>query len=315
MLGKMMEAEIREQPGLLARNWPSYESRLRPFLHSKSFDAVLLAARGSSDNAALYARYLIEIYLGIPAILAAPSVLTRYGVHVRYSRTLAIGISQSGAAPDVAEVLSDMRAAGHTTLAITNTANSPLTQAAEFSVALELGKERAVAATKTYSASLLALYGVVRALGAELGEPVFPDAAWCEECSVRAEDAAATVRDAEIVFTLARGLRFCSADEASLKLMECALVPSLSYSLADFEHGPRALASKRAAAVVFGGTPASWRSLQVGIIEAPERPGVPEPALPIWDAVYAQWLALHTARLKGLDPDAPVRLKKVTKTL
>jgi glucosamine--fructose-6-phosphate aminotransferase (isomerizing) len=310
-----MEAEIREQPVLLTQNWPFYEERTNEWLRGKKFDAVLLAARGTSDNAALFARYLIEIYLGVPAILAAPSVLTRYGVHVRYPKTLAIGISQSGAAPDVSEVLSDLRASGHTTLAITNTQGSPITRSAEYGLVLDLAKEQAVAATKTYSASLLALYAVIRALGADLEDPQLPDEAWCDECSCRAEEDAETVRDAENIFALARGMRFCSAEETSLKLMECALLPSLSYSLADFEHGPRALASKQSAAVVFGPTPESWHDLPVGVIEAPERVGTPEPVQPIWDALYGQWLALYTARLKNLDPDSPARLQKVTRTL
>lgn len=315
VLGELMEAEIREQPILLAQNWPFYERQMEECLAGRSFEAVLLAARGTSDNAALYARYLIEIYLGIPVILAAPSVLTRYKVHVKYPKTLAIGISQSGAAPDVAEVLSDLRAGGHTTLGITNTAHSPITRAAEFSLILDLEKELAVAATKTYTASLLALYAVTRALGADLDCPELPDETWCDECCSKADQDASTVKEAENVFALARGLRFCSAEETSLKLMECALVPSLAYSLADFEHGPRALASKHSAAVMYGPTPDTWKSLPVEVLEAPERQGLPEPMLPIWDALYGQWLALHTARLKDLNPDSPAQLQKVTKTL
>lgn len=309
-----MELEICEQPGLLARNWPGYEQSLT-FLRGKGFDSVLLAGRGTSDNAALYARYLIEIYLKIPVILAAPSVLTRYGVHVRYRNTLAIGISQSGAAPDVAEVLADLRDTGQTTLAITNTPGSALTKAAEHTLDLSVGKETAVAATKTYSASLLAIYALVRALGGELPEPELPGESWCEECAAQAEKDAATVKEAENVFTLARGIRFCSAEETSLKLMECALIPSLSYSLADFEHGPRALANKRSAAILYGEPPPSWRSLKVAVLEAPRREHAKEAVQPIWDAFYGQWLALHAARLKGLDPDSPAGLHKITKTL
>src|SRR4051794_19538132 len=113
MLGHRMEHEMREQPVLLARNWPFYERQLHAYLYKRSFDMVLLVARGSSDNAALYARYLIEIFLGIPVSLAAPSVLTRYKARVKYQNALAIGISQSGAAPDVSEVLSELKSEGH----------------------------------------------------------------------------------------------------------------------------------------------------------------------------------------------------------
>src|SRR5258708_17293822 len=130
MLGRMMESEMREQPLLLLQNWPFYDEHLRRILKDERPELILLAARGSSDNAALYARYLIEIYLQIPVVLAAPSVLTRYHAHPKYPRTLAIGISQSGAAPDVSEIIEDMRERGHSTLAITNTAGSRLAKAA-----------------------------------------------------------------------------------------------------------------------------------------------------------------------------------------
>src|SRR5687768_16407362 len=124
MLGEWMEKEILQQPAILARCQASYASQLAPLLAGKSFDMVLLVARGSSDNAAIVARYWIEVFAGIPVTLAAPSVLTRFRSRVRYRNCLAIGISQSGAAPDVAEVLGYLREEGHTTLGITNTPGS-----------------------------------------------------------------------------------------------------------------------------------------------------------------------------------------------
>jgi hypothetical protein len=112
VLGQLMESEIRSQPEILRAAAPRYLSQLKEALDGEKFEMVLLAARGSSDNAALYARYLIEIHLGIPVSLAAPSVLTRYGSEIKYPKCLAIGVSQSGAAPDVAEVLARLRAQG-----------------------------------------------------------------------------------------------------------------------------------------------------------------------------------------------------------
>ena len=153
MLGEWMEREIREQPEVLAKGARSYRDLLGPALGGRSFDMVLLVARGSSDNAALYARYVIETFLQIPVSLAAPSVLTRYGKRIRYPKCLGIGISQSGAAPDVAEVLESLQQDGHTTVAITNTAGSRLASEAEITLLLDAGKEKSVAATKTYSAS------------------------------------------------------------------------------------------------------------------------------------------------------------------
>ena len=176
-----MEREIRQQPALLAANSSPYFESLKGFFNGqREFDMVLLAARGSSDNAALYARYLIEIHLGIPVSLAAPSVITRYKSNIKYRRCLAIGISQSGAAPDVAEVLSYMRDQGHVTLGITNTADSRLTTVATHTLLLNSGKEESVAATKTYTSTLLALYQLVRAMGGDLPEPTLPDDAWIE---------------------------------------------------------------------------------------------------------------------------------------
>ncbi|RYG64389.1 SIS domain-containing protein, partial [bacterium] len=154
MRGERMEREIREQAELLPRLAEGYLATARVAVAAADPQMVLLVARGSSDNAALYARYLVEVHLGIPALLAAPSAITRYGAKPRYPRTLAIGISQSGAAPDVSEVLATMRELGHATLAITNTANSRLGASADATLLLEVGEETAVAATKTFSASL-----------------------------------------------------------------------------------------------------------------------------------------------------------------
>lgn len=315
MLGHRMESEIREQPRLLKQNWGRYDEELRETFRGKSFDSIVIAARGSSDNAALYGRYLLQIALGIPVILATPSVLTRYQVHLRYGNALGIGISQSGAAPDVAEVLEDLRAQGRATLAITNTLESRLTKACEHSLLLDLGDERAVAATKTYSGSLLALYALARALGGELECPYVPEEVWLDESKAKAERDVAAILRSRPLFSLSRGLRFCSAFECALKLMECALIPCLAYSLADFQHGPKALADERSCGVVFGDQPAEWDELPCHLLHPPFRAGVPETVQPIWDAFYFQWLALLAARKKALDPDQPVGLKKVTETL
>jgi glutamine---fructose-6-phosphate transaminase (isomerizing) len=310
-----MQREIEEQPSLLARLGPIYLERLSQIFRGQSFEAVLLTARGSSDHAALYARYLIEIHLHIPVILAAPSVLTRYRSAVRYPRCLAIGISQSGSAPDVSEVLAFMREQGHSTLAITNTPASRLDNEAEHSLYLDVGEERSVAATKTYSASLLALYQVVVALGGQVATPVLPDAKWHEEVCQRAHNDAPEILRGEPIFALGRGYSFSTANETALKLMECALVPCRAYSTADFEHGPKALADAGSAILSFGQISESLE-LQGGLIlQAPEPAGVPEECTPLWQILYGQWLALCCARLKGEDPDEPQFIQKVTKTL
>lgn len=314
-LGIAMEQEIREQPAVLRANVGRYSESLRSFFAGQDpFDMVLLAARGSSDNAATFGRYLIEIHLGIPVSLAAPSVITRYHRSVKYPRCLAIGISQSGAAPDVAEVLSNLKEQGHTTLAITNTAGSKISQIADHTLTLGVGVENSVAATKTYTASLLAIYEVVRALGGDLLAPELPDDAWIERTEAAAMAASGTVVRSSPVFALARGYGFSTALETALKLMECSLIPCKPYSSADFEHGPKALAGFGSAALSYSGPMAGLTGQGCEIIEAPVAP-VHETLAPIWDVVFGQWLALQTARARGLDPDVARHLKKVTETL
>lgn len=314
MLGKKMEAEIREQPATLAANCERYEQELSSFLQGASFDMILIAARGSSDHAALYARYLIEVYLGIPVSLAAPSVWTRYNARVRYPKCLCIGISQSGAAPDVAEVVEALREEGHMTLGITNTPGSRLTEVAEHSLCLEVGKENSLPATKTYSASLLAMYQLVTALGGHLYDctSTLPTIAWLADTHLEAKQAAPVVTSRSPMFSLGRGFGFATALEQALKLMECALVACKGYSIADFEHGPKALVDKRSGAIAFGPV----EEMDCAVIKCPDTPPqVPEPLRPIWDSFFAQWLALEAARIMGVDPDSPPNLNKVTRTL
>jgi glutamine---fructose-6-phosphate transaminase (isomerizing) len=318
-LGDLMEQEICEQPQILTQNAPRYFSELRTaFDGIEKPEMILLAARGSSDNAALYARYLIEIHLGIPVSLAAPSVITRYKSELRYPRTLVVGVSQSGAAPDVAEVLSYMSERGHQTLAITNTAESRLTKVADHSVILGAGSEKSVAATKTYTSTLVCLYELVRALGGNLQMPVLPDDAWIQKSRDLAEDVYGVLNRSNPVFAIARGYGFCTALETALKLMECALVPCKAYSSADFEHGPKALAGHNSVAISYFGSLQGLKDQGCEIlqIEAPlERGPDRDPVFPIWDIVFGQWLSLLVARSRNLNPDQARHLSKVTETL
>jgi glucosamine--fructose-6-phosphate aminotransferase (isomerizing) len=312
MLGKRMEAEILEQPSQLARNCDRYLSDLAQ-MRLESPEVILLIARGSSDNAASYARYLFEIQLEIPVVLAAPSIWTRYGKKPRYPKALAIGISQSGAAPDVADVLESMRSSGHGTLAITNTPNSRITRAAEQSLLLELGEEHSIAATKTYSGSLLAIYQLARVLGAELPAPSIPTLAWAETCKTAAEELSGVIVRSEPLFALARGYDFATAHETALKLMECALLPCKAYSSADFEHGPKALTGHGSAAIVFGEASQQLKDSGCEVV-SPPLPPCTESEAPLWNIFFGQWLALFAARARGLDPDAARHLSKVTET-
>lgn len=159
--GAGMAVDIAEQPEVYARMLAPARAepiaRVAAAIAERAPRHVLLAARGTSDHAALFAAYLAEIRLGLPAGLASPSTVTLYGARPDLSGALVIGVSQSGTSPDITEVLQAARAAGALTLAVTNAPGSALTEAAELAVDIGAGPERAVAATKTYTAELLAL--------------------------------------------------------------------------------------------------------------------------------------------------------------
>ena len=316
MHGERMEREILEQPARLAAVADRFASELGQALRGRGFEMVVLAARGSSDNAARYARYLIEVHLGIPVSLAAPSVITRHRGHIRYRNALAIGISQSGAAPDVAEVLEALRADGHFTVGITNTPGCRLAATAEFTLLLGVGDETSIAATKTYSATLLALYELTRALGGDLPASVthlYGDE-WLETCASAARETAGPVCRCSPVFCLGRGFGFSTAEEAALKLMECALIPAKAFSTADFHHGPKALAGVNSSIISFDGPQLDLAAQGAEIFEPPASPATAE-LKPLWDIPFGQYLALFAARNRGLDPDHARHLRKVTETL
>ena len=313
VLGEKMAREIAEQPELWQANADGFFETLRQAFEGDSFEMVLLVARGSSDNAALYLRYLLEVYVGIPVALAAPSVLTRFGRTLKYPKALAVGISQSGAGPDVSEVLLSMRNAGHRTLAITNTLGSRMATSADTVLDLAAGPETSVAATKSFSLSLLAAYQLTRALGGDIPAPQLPDSAWVEQSRTAAEAHCGVVVRSSPVFALGRGFSYSTAHESALKLMECALIPCKAYSSADFEHGPKALAGVGSVVISYDGDHEELQAQGTDVAKAPEPP-VAEALRPLWQTIYLQSLALNVARARGLNPDAPRHLRKVTLT-
>jgi glucosamine--fructose-6-phosphate aminotransferase (isomerizing) len=307
-----MEREIMEQPAALQELHDRLPASLAKLQLRDDYEEIVLIARGSSDNAATYLRYLVEIYLQVPAILAAPSVQTVYGSEVMYRKALGVAISQSGESADVRSIVANLRSQGHDTLAITNTPGSPLAREADQHICLDVGKETSIAATKTYSASLLAAYHLASALGAGLTAPRLPDQQRMSRARSAATSAAEKVMACQAMFSLARGLSFASAQETALKLIECALIPCQSYSLADFAHGPMAIAANDVGAIVFGKAPDSLLATDCQVIAAPD--SYDSPDSPISEIVFGQFLALEVARLKGIDPDTPRNLSKVTST-
>jgi glutamine---fructose-6-phosphate transaminase (isomerizing) len=299
---------------------------------------AVICARGSSDYAAVFGRYALEVAIGRPVALAAPSLTTLYGAELDLRGWIAIGVSQSGRTPEIATVLSRYAAQGARPLAITNEADSPLADLAEVVIELGAGPEASVPATKTFTAELAAFALLAEALGgAGFGDEdwsAVPAAvAGALDDPAPAERAAAGMADAAGVVCVARGYLLCIALEAALKLREAARVRAEGWSAADFRHGPVTLAGPDlpllavsapgpAAADVDelaerlgrAGAPVTRIAARADA-ELPYAPGLPEPLATIPAAVRAQQLALALARRRGVDPDRPPGLAKVTPTV
>ena len=344
--GMSLRDEIADQPRvvrrLLEEGWPEARTLGRALA---GVEHITLVARGSSDNAATYGKYLFESIAGVVTALAAPSLVTRYGAPPSYARGAVIGISQSGASPDVAGVVAEGRRAGAVTIAFTNRPQSKLGRTAEHVFALRAGAEREVAATKTYTATCVGL-ALLAATTAEARGRSALSLAGLEEAvqeAVEAEgDAARLARAigrAPTVIVLGRGYLYPAALETALKIKELARVWAEPYSSADFAHGPRTLLRPRTPVLLLtsrGATEGEARSLatsfgergaRVYAITNDERVAekardavllrspLSETLVPISFVVVGQQLAVALAHRHGHDPERPAGLAKVTRTL
>lgn len=340
MSRSVLRAEIAEQPDVLARLLVREGPNVRRIARDVSrhdLRFVLVAARGTSDNAARYAQYALGLACRLPVALAGPSLVTLYDSPPRLNGALVVGISQSGRSPDVVETVAAARRAGSPTLAIVNDPESPLARAAAEVIPLHAGFERSVAATKTYTAQLLAVALLASSLSGSRkhaeGLGALPDAvADALGTEAAARRAAARLAHATRLVVLSRGLNYPTAHEIALKLKELALLEAEALSGADFRHGPIALAGPRLPAVVVSppGTATEAdlaeladelrrRGSPVLLIGPTGRGSLPVPRLPellspIVAVVPGQLLAFHAARARGLDPDAPQGISKVTET-
>lgn len=341
-----LDAELREQPETLARLLDREQARvddLADDLRGRGIRFVLVAARGSSDNAARYAQYVFGARNRLPVALAAPSLLTNYDVEPRLDGALCIGVSQSGVSPDVVGVVEGARAQGQPTLAITNDPGSPMARAAEHVLPLHAGPEESVAATKTYTASLLA----VALLSAGLADD---RSALDELARVPGQVAAALAASLERAgeaeryrymahcAVVARGFNYATACEVALKIKELTGVVAEPYSSADLLHGPIAavtagfpvvvvapagathahlaevvdrLRDRRAELVIIADDDALLRA---GHRAYPLPAGVPEWLSPLPAVIPGQVLAAELASARGGDVDSPADLKKITET-
>lgn len=349
-----LREEIHEQPAvaerLLGDGRAAIEAiadRIAPRIADRATDHVVIAARGSSDHAAIYAQYLFGAHLRLPVALATPSLISLYGVEPWLDRSLVIGISQSGRSPDIVGVVAAARRQGAPTIALTNDAGSDLTTAAEHLIDLRAGPELAVAATKTYTAELLAVAILVTALetrlapgdGREAALAAIPEA--LAESLVSEPEATAVAqrlagRDHLIV--VGRGFNYATAREIALKLKELSRLAADPYSAADFLHGPIALVEPGYPVIAIapsGPTAADMDALvarlaELGVehIVISDRPeaiaaaslairlpaGLPDWLMPIAAIVPGQLLALHLALARGIDPESPRWIGKVTLT-
>ncbi|GAA3457846.1 SIS domain-containing protein [Dactylosporangium matsuzakiense] len=347
MTGAGMKADIAEQPEVFARLLDERAAQIAEVaarIVEWKPRSVVFTARGTSDHAALYAAYLTEIRLGLPVGLASPSAVTVYGARPDLRDTLVVGVSQSGGSPDLHEVLRVAREQGAHTLAVTNNAESPLARAAELHIDVAAGHEVAVAATKTYTAELLALLMLVESVRGGGTLPADELAALRElpghAASVLADDTvvdlAARYRFADRLVTTGRGYAYPTARETALKLMETCYLAGLAFSGADLLHGPLAMADPDVPVLAVVGSGPAGQSMRDVVARLGERradtvvfgpaavegasgwvrtPDVDERYAPLLDILPLQRLALSLALLRGEDPDAPRGLKKVTSTL
>jgi len=265
----LMCEEIRQQPDALERTlaeeWPRTE-QLRRYFQDHPVSLIILVARGTSDNAAQFGRYLLEICTGIPVSLAAPSVYTLYTSSVQLRNTAVVAISQSGESTDTNMVLERAKAAGAFTVGITNEAESTLARLAHHTFLVRAGKEQSVAATKTYTGQLLCFYLLAHAMGASVvREDLQHIPAWAsaaldteDEISRRAERYAFM----QHAVCIGRGLNYANSFEFALKLMETCYVVAERFSSADLLHGPIAMLGNAFPAFLFCPAGVTWKSTE-----------------------------------------------------
>ncbi len=344
-MSTQMAQEIAEQPDTARRTWQAL-APLRPDLARllAGRRRVLFAARGTSDNAAIYGRYLLETHAAIAGGLVSPSVATHYGTRLDLTDAVVVSVSQSGATAEIVETQEWARDCGAATVAVTNVDGSPLTTGADLALVTQAGPELAVPATKTYLGQLVAMVA--------LGTAAAPDPAALDDEmarvpevieSVLAEragisDGVAALSSADYTVVSGRGLMMGTALETALKLEETCLRPVRGYSYADLRHGPisvvttgmaavlvaaadgpmlapmtelaRDLAQRGATVVGIGGDSAFAAACDVQV----RGPRLPETLAPLGTIVPAQLVVEALARDLGLDPDAPRGLAKVTRT-
>ena len=342
----LMLREIGEQPAALEKTITEEREKVAGLgrtLNSREIDLIVLVARGSSDNAALFGRYLLEITTGIPVSLSAPSVHTIYHAKLKLKRALVIGVSQSGEGEDINRVLENARAAGAFTIGITNEPASSMTKMVDETLLMHGGREQSVAATKTFTGQMMLFYMLAAALSNDrnsINYREIPDlAARALEQQTAIVELVQRYVFMENCVVVGRGLAYANAYEFALKLMETCYVVAERFSSADFQHGPVAMIERHFPVMLFappGEMLAGTKDLIARLSELkadtlaitadldvarmcsrsiimPRE--IDEFLAPIPYIIPAQLFAALLAEAKGLDPDQPRSLSKVTRTL
>jgi glucosamine--fructose-6-phosphate aminotransferase (isomerizing) len=340
--------EIHQQPEAVRRFLAQQENNVIEIARKilkRNITHIIIAARGTSDNAARYAQYLFGANNQIPVALATPSLYTLYEKPPVLQDALVVGISQSGRSPDIVSVIETSRKQGQPTLAITNDPKSPLAQAAEWVIELHAGEEKAVAATKTYTTSLAALALLSTALLDDQSRRDDLNRAplWMQSAlSITTENLGRIERYTYISRSavIGRGYNYSTAFETALKIKELTRIVTEPYSSADFLHGPISVleAGFRFPLLVIAPSGKTKDDLERFIVAVKERgvdsvvisddseilslanvpyrlpDGIPEWLSPIVAIIPGQLVALQLTLARGLNPDQPVGLKKVTET-
>ena len=340
--GEIMRSEIAQTPEVfqnLSNKISDYQSLINQ-LNLSRIQSVILVARGTSDNAALFLKYLIETKVGISCGLASPSVVTIYKSKLKLTNSLVIAVSQSGQSPDIIAYTNAAKAGGAVTLSMTNDPSSPLAKATDLHLYLEAGVEKAVAATKSYSAQLLLSYIFVSIWVNEkidLSKLI-------KETKVQVDNISAVGKVVDDfdhkhgVTVMGRGFAYANAHEAALKIQETLKVPVASFSSADYLHGPISSLTQNSRVILLSPGNSADESISATVNKTREitnniywigtgfkkdgnevliggSTGLSEAESVIADAVVLQQFAMLLAIKNGLNPDAPIGLLKVTQTI
>jgi len=342
---KMWE-EILEQPEVLKRTVKTNQAVIEELvkeLKTRDISTVVIAARGTSDHAAVYAKYAIETLIGIPVSLAAPSVFTMYNKQVNMKNCFVIGISQSGKAADAIEVVKAAADQGAVTMSVTNFVDSPLAETSKYHLFCDSGVEKSVAATKTFTSTVYLLINFIAkwAQNDELLNELKQTPDVMKTVFNQAEAIKEVVKKYRFMkecFVLARGFNYSIALEAALKIQETTYVRAKAFATSDFHHGPFAMVERDMPVIVYAPEgPSSKDVLEMvnklkaaeadilivsnnqelmklgdSSIEIPKN--CSEYVSPLLNVVVAQMFAGSLSVLKGLNPDSPRGLNKVTIT-